>query len=113
MNISSGVDIVSISRIRKALKKFGDRFAKRILTERELKEFYKRKDKIQFLASRFAGKEAVYKAFNISPFSWQRIEILKKNEKPKVFIDRKLAENIDISISHERDYAIAFCIVVK
>ncbi len=110
MNIEVGSDIVSIIRIKKAFEKFGERFAKRILSEREMREFSKRKDKIVFLASRFAAKEAVYKAYNLKPFSWKRIEILKKQEKPTVYIDGIERKDIKVSISHEREFAIAFCI---
>ncbi len=113
MDFEIGSDIVEVKRIEKGLNKFGERFAKRILTEREMKEFEKRKDKAIFLASRFAAKEAVYKAYSLQPFSWHRIEILKNNAKPQVFIDGKLRKDLKITISHEREYAIAFCIFAK
>ncbi len=113
MDFEIGSDIVEVKRIKEGLEKFGERFAKRILTEREMKEFEKRKEKAIFLASRFAAKEAIYKAVNIKPFSWHRIEVLKNNGKPEVFIDGKLRKDMKITISHEREYAIAFCVLIK
>lgn len=113
MDFEIGSDIVEVKRIKEGLERFGERFAKRILTEREMKEFEKRKDKAIFLASRFAAKEAIYKAVNIKPFSWHRIEVLKDNGKPEVFIDGKLRKDLKITISHEREYAIAFCVLIK
>ncbi len=113
MKLHAGTDIVSVKRIEKAYLKFGKRFAKRILTESEMKEFEIRKDKISFLASRFAAKEAIYKAYSISPFSWQRMEIIKKGAKPLVKIDGKIIKEISLSISHEKDFAIAFCVFME
>jgi len=113
MDFRVGSDIVSVKRIKNAYQKFGIRFAERILTERELKEFEKRKDKLIFLASRFAAKEAVYKANEISPFSWHRIEILKKDKIPAVYIDGIEKKEIKLSLSHEKEFAIAFCVVIN
>ncbi len=113
MDFEVGSDIVEVKRVENALKRFGERFAKRILTEREMKEFKKRRDKAIFLASRFAAKEAIYKCFNLTPFSWHRIEVLKENGKPYIIIDGEMRRDIKISISHERGYAIAFSIFVK
>ncbi|BBB33174.1 holo-[acyl-carrier protein] synthase [Thermotomaculum hydrothermale] len=113
MDIEIGTDIVSIKRIEKSFNKFGDKFVKRILTEREIREYSKRKDRLQFIASRFAAKEAVYKAYNLSPFSWHRIEILKNGEIPVIYIDGKEKENIKISLSHEKEYVVAFCVRIK
>ena len=113
MKLSTGTDIVSVQRIEKAYRKFGERFVKRILTDNEIKEFDRRKDKIIFLASRFAAKEAVYKAYSITPFSWHRIEIIKEGEKPAVKIDGTKVNGLSLSLSHEKDYAIAFCVFLE
>ena len=113
MDFEIGTDIVEVKRIKEGLAKFGDKFAKRILSEREFEEYTERNDRAIFLASRLAAKEAVYKAFNIKPFSWHRIEVLKKDKKPKVFIDGKIREDIKITLSHEKEYVIAFCLCIK
>ncbi len=57
-----GVDIVETARIEQVLGRFGERFARRILTEDELIEFARRENGCRYLATRFAAKEAVAKA---------------------------------------------------
>ncbi|MDH5370190.1 MAG: holo-ACP synthase, partial [Gammaproteobacteria bacterium] len=57
-----GTDIVHINRMRENLDKYGDKFARRILTEAEFNEFEAKHDKAAFLAKRFAAKEATSKA---------------------------------------------------
>ncbi|WP_297323905.1 holo-ACP synthase [Nitrosomonas sp.] len=57
-----GTDIVQSSRIEQSLERFGDRFARRILTDSEWSEYRSSSKPILFLASRFAAKEALSKA---------------------------------------------------
>ena len=59
---SIGLDIVSTERIRKVYAAHGERFARRILGPKELEVFDRRVDKVEYLAGRFAAKEAVIKA---------------------------------------------------
>jgi len=59
---SIGLDIVSTDRIRKAYADHGERFARRILGPKELEVFDRRVDKVEYIAGRFAAKEAVIKA---------------------------------------------------
>ena len=64
--IGTGVDIVEISRIKKAADKWKEKFLGRVFTEAELKYSYGKKFLYQHLAARFAAKEAVLKAFGDS-----------------------------------------------
>ena len=110
-----GIDIIEISRIRKVVDTWGDRFLNRIYTQDELDYC---RDRIPELAARFAGKEAVMKSLGtghvgISP---RDIEILSsKGGAPVVHLTgtaKERAEEIGlddlaISLSHSRDYAIA------
>ena len=57
-----GTDIVESSRIAQSLERFGERFARRILTDSEFSEYYVSTKRVSFLASRFAAKEALSKA---------------------------------------------------
>ncbi len=57
-----GTDIVESSRIAQSLERFGERFARRILTDTEFSEYYVSTKRVSFLASRFAAKEALSKA---------------------------------------------------
>ena len=87
MNISSGIDLIEISRIEKALERHGDRFLKKIFSYTELERlqnFQDRKPNPRLIAAevaaRFAAKEACSKALGtgIGPVSWVEMEVLNE-----------------------------------
>jgi holo-[acyl-carrier protein] synthase len=110
-----GVDIIEISRIRKAVKQRGRMFLNRIYTPEELRLYG---NLIPSLAARFAGKEAVIKVLDLGQvgIGLKEIEILS-NENGQPFVklygsakrraDEMHIENLTISLSHCRNYAIA------
>ena len=113
-----GVDIIEIARVKKASLRWGERFLTRVFTTGELALF---RSKNHSLAARFAAKEAILKALDArnAGISWQDIEILATTRgKPYVSLknealsaaDRLAVKNIDISLSHSKDHAIAFVI---
>ena len=113
-----GVDIVEISRIEEAVTHWGESFMRRIYTESEIRLYG---DRPSSLAARFAGKEAVIKALgNLKAgVSLRDIEILAEpGGKPLVQLYGKARSQADllglgrfaISLSHSREYAIAFVI---
>ena len=113
-----GVDIIEIARIEKALARWGEKFLHRIYTEPELSLYQK---KPSSLAARFAGKEAIIKALGKQPKGtlWREIEILSEpGGKPLVHLYGKAQsqainlglDSFAISLSHSRDYAIAFVV---
>ena len=120
MKLNIGNDIIETKRIEKACKKFGDRFKNRIFTEKEIVYCeIKGANKYQSYAARFAAKEAVFKAIsgyleNKFSLSWTDIEILNdKNGKPYVNLNNlSFIKDIDITMSHIKEYAIATVIVV-
>ncbi|UJP05154.1 MAG: holo-ACP synthase [Nitrosomonas sp.] len=57
-----GTDVVESSRIAQSLTRYGDKFARRILTDREWPEFDVSSKPVLYLAGRFAAKEALSKA---------------------------------------------------
>lgn len=57
-----GTDIVDVDRVAAVFERFGERFPARILTERELEGYRRSKNKLRFLSTRFAAKEAIVKA---------------------------------------------------
>lgn len=57
-----GIDILRVERVSAVYRKFGDRFAQRILMPEELEHFSGQKHPERFLAMRFAAKEAIVKA---------------------------------------------------
>ncbi|KUJ96809.1 MAG: holo-[acyl-carrier protein] synthase [Desulfonauticus sp.] len=62
MVLGVGLDLVELERIKKIYQRYGNRFAQKILGTKELAHFQEKKNKIEFLASRFAVKEATVKA---------------------------------------------------
>ncbi len=124
MNIRCGTDIIEISRIKKSIDELGEAFINKVFTPIEIKYCEsKGKQKYQHYAARFSAKEAIYKA--ISEFLgekdgliWTAYEVSNNDSgKPKVTIKNELAnkiEDIDISLSHCKEYAIAnVTIIVK
>ena len=114
MKSNCGTDIIEIERIKNSIEKFGERFLNTVFTENEIKYCEsKNKQKYQHYAARFAAKEAVYKALSnniIAPDECKLIEILSEESgRPKVNlkIEVENLENIDISLSHCKLYAIA------
>ncbi len=105
-----GIDIEEIARIKKAHKRWGDRFIRHIFTHQEAKYCFSLKDPYPSLAARFCAKEATIKALKKSiPFN--RIEIVKKEDSsPSIQIDGK-PTNLSVSLSHSKDHAVA--IVIK
>lgn len=122
MKISCGTDIIEVSRIKKAIEKLDSKFLNEVYTRKEI-EYCESKNamKYEHYAARFAAKEAVYKAVskfleNKYDLKWKDIEIQNDNNgRPYVILnDTKIKENleIDISLSHIKDYAISNCIIL-
>ena len=123
MGLSAGVDIIELDRIRLVLQRHGDRFLERIYTSEEIARFG---DRLPELAVRFAAKEAVSKALGVGlnhmsahGIGWREVEVLPDPfGKPVVYLSgraRQLAEEQGlrewaISLSHGRDYAVAFVV---
>ncbi|MGK7379060.1 holo-ACP synthase [Planococcus sp. 1R117A] len=110
MIIGIGLDIVELHRIQK-LDSRSSKFRERILTERELAEYavLSEKRRVEFLAGRFAAKEAFSKAngTGIGEFcSFEDIEI-RKDEKGKPSIYFRQQEIGLVSITHTKEYAAA------
>jgi len=123
--LGTGIDIVEIDRIDASLKKLGEAFVQRILTEDEQARFRASRSPQRFLAKRFAAKEAFGKALGTGiaqGVSWKDIEICNGPSGQPGFIltgkTRKIAEQmgagpLHLSISDERHYAVAQVIIEK
>lgn len=119
-----GTDIVHINRMRDSLDKYGDKFARRILTEHEFSEFNSKLDKAAFLAKRFAAKEATAKAMGTgfsNGLSLHHIGVKHDDAGKPILIfldvaDQFLQDNkikqTHLSLADERDYAVAFVTLV-
>ena len=113
-----GTDLVSIKRIKEIFYSHGERFVKRILTGSEVEKYSSKSEveKINYLAKRFAAKEAISKALGtgIGNLSFHDIEIKNLNSgKPTVHVKKFENLRIHLSISDEKDFALAFAIAEK
>ena len=114
-NMSNGIDIVSIDRIKEILTSSKrERFLKKIFSHNEIKEAQSRQNEAQFFSGRFAAKEAIRKPTSTphhpSKLTFKSIEIFNyASGKPGVDLNNDSV--VDISISHDGNYAVAFCVV--
>ena len=118
MKIKSGIDLVNIKRFKRTIQKYGRTFIEKIFTFREIAYCENKRNKYEHYASRFAAKEAFYKALGgiaITP-RFKDVEVInKKNGAPELIINAnyrkkigfKKKTNISLSITHEKDYASA------
>jgi len=111
-----GMDLVEISRIEKVLFR-QKRLPERILSQKERKAFENLKAgrKAEFLAGRFAAKEAYAKARGCGigkDLSWQDIEIaVNEAGKPKLTVEGAETKRIHVSITHTKEYAAAQVVI--
>jgi len=118
-----GVDIVKIERIRKVIERQSQKFLARVFTKHEIDFCYKRSDPYQSFAARFAAKEALLKSVGkgiLNPLLDIEIRNIDTG-KPYIHLYGKLerffSENklhtIHLSLSHEKEYALALVVVEK
>ncbi len=116
-----GIDIIKVERIRAAIERFGGRFSRRVLTERERRYV---RDRPETFAGRWAAKEAVSKVLGLGVrgIGWQDIEVERMpTGQPAVRLHGRAAQRaeqlgmgrIAISITHESDYAVAVAFGVR
>lgn len=109
-----GVDIIEIYRIAEAIERFGERFLRRVYTEREITAY---RSRTSSLATRFAAKEAVMKTLGtgMRGVSWKDIEILSaESGKPVVHLHGRALERFEslglksmtVSLSDSKEYAV-------
>lgn len=113
-----GIDIIELNRIESSLEK-GDRLAARVLTDSELtryKRFSNKRRQIEYLAGRFAAKEACAKALGtgIGKLSFQHIETIHdESGAPQLTVQGYEGYVFLLSISHSKEYAVAQVVVQK
>ncbi|MFQ5681587.1 MAG: holo-ACP synthase [Candidatus Omnitrophota bacterium] len=116
MQISTGIDIVDIQRLRRAVKRWGRLFLERVFTDKEIDYAKNRRFTYEHLAGRFAAKEAILKATEVGEFAFRDIEI-GNDGAGKPFANIKSPKSreyaISLSISHIKDYAVASAVVTK
>jgi holo-[acyl-carrier protein] synthase len=113
--IAVGIDMIAIPRVRAVMERHSERFLRRVYTPEEVAFC---RGRVPELAARFAAKEAVMKALGtgVRGIAWREIEVLPdRRGKPLVYLYGKAkarAEKLrlsalDVSLTHERDFAVA------
>jgi len=125
MIVGIGVDIVQVSRIRQLVESHGERFLRRAFTDREVQYCSGCAHPEQRLAARFAAKEAVLKALGVG---WQKGASFRDVEvctnqlgAPSIELHGRTLElsrrlgvdRIQISLSHDRTYAVAHAVAER
>jgi holo-[acyl-carrier protein] synthase len=122
--IGIGVDLVECARIQRSIDRFGDRFLHRVFTEGEIEYSMSMKFPARHLAARFAGKEAIAKAFGTGigkAMGWRNIDIRKKESGEPFLIFSGPAQELAgkrgvtsalITLSHTEHHAVA-CVVLE
>lgn len=122
-----GTDLCDIRRIEAALQRRGERFAEKVLGDRELAVYRARRAKVplrglRYLATRFAAKEAFAKAIGLGihwPMTWRACQVLNAaSGKPTIVLDGELAAWFDhkgwqahVTLTDEGDHALAFVVI--
>ena len=126
MYLSNGIDIIDIRRIKKIIQKYGHKFKNRCFHEGEIIKSESRLNVAESYAKRYAAKEACAKALGTGlarGVFWKDIEVQNnKFGKPKIklhnqalkFLKKLTKSNdcsIEVSLSDEKNYAIANVII--
>ena len=121
--LRTGVDMIEIYRVRESIERHGDRFLERVYTEGELTAC---RERVESLAARFAAKEAVAKALGTGIWregiGWKDIEVTRDIDTGAPILNLygaalAQAEKLglttwSISLSHDRERAIAFVVAM-
>jgi holo-[acyl-carrier protein] synthase len=122
-----GVDLVKVDRLARVLERYGERFLKRVFTDREIAYCRSRtRQGVYQFAQRFAAKEAFSKALGVGlrqgGIRWRDVEVLPDPRgKPEIFVSGRAAElccatgisNMLISLTDEDNLAVAMVVLEK
>ena len=119
-----GIDIIDIRRIKRVINKYGNRFKKKCFHEHEIIKSEARFNSIESYAKRYAAKEACAKALGTGlarGVFWKDIEVRNnKYGKPYIILHnnakkfiKKSNDKIVLSLTDEKDFAIANVIIFK
>ena len=128
MIVGIGTDVCSIDRIAAAHQRHGDRFAQRVLGPDEWRVFDARRARVlrrglSYLATRFAAKEAVSKAFGtgiVAQLGRQDMEVCRKyrgepyvvlHGNGKKLLEERNARVVLLSLSHTQAHAAAVAVL--
>lgn len=118
-----GLDIIDVKRIRQIHERWGDRFLKKFLRPGEIEYCLSARDSAPGIAARFAGKEAISKAFGTGiggKVNWRDIEIIndekgrpmvKLHGAAKILLLEMGGKEVQVSLSHSEGQAAAMALL--
>jgi holo-[acyl-carrier protein] synthase len=117
-----GTDVVEVARVQQALERWGDRLARKILNEPELRRFRSHRLPAHYLAKRFAAKEAFTKALGTgirSPAGWHGMWVVNlPSGKPELRFSSDLEKLLSVKgvvrshLSLSDEEGVAFATVI-
>jgi holo-[acyl-carrier protein] synthase len=125
VNVAVGIDIIEVGRVRKVFEKHGERFLRRVFTEKEVQQCRRAATvRAARLAGRFAAKEAISKALGtgLHGVGWREMEVVQlRSGRPTVTLygnARRRAEFLglsafDVSIADLTEFSIAIAVAVQ
>ena len=123
MIVGLGIDMIQIARVAHMLEAHGERFTSKVYTDAEVERCSRRRSPAQEYAARWAGKEATMKALGTGWRNGVRFKDIENYNLPtgkpmirlhgraKAIAEQLGATRIHISISHEREYAVAVVVL--
>lgn len=123
MIVGVGTDLIEVSRVQRALERWGERFARKVLVDHELERFARHRQPAHYLAKRFAAKEAFSKAMGTGirhPVNWQNIgvanlpsgrPVMRFSPPLAAMLERHGVVAVHVSLTDERDMAAATVIL--
>jgi holo-[acyl-carrier protein] synthase len=120
-SIGCGIDVLRVDRFRRAMRRGGEAFLRRVFTEAERRYAARHHNGLLRLAARFAAKEAVVKA--LSQLDPQRLAVMRQVEivndrlgRPTVTLhewDHRKMPQVEVSLSHEDQVVVACAIAFR
>jgi holo-[acyl-carrier protein] synthase len=123
MILGTGIDLAEVPRVRSSIQRYGDRFLRRVYTEKEIAYVERKANKYERYAARFAAKEAGMKAIGTgwrNGIRWQDFEVSNlPSGRPTLTFHGVAAEyarklgvtNVQLSLTHTADLGMAFVIL--
>jgi holo-[acyl-carrier protein] synthase len=122
--IGIGIDATEIPRIAESIKRYGDRFLRRVFTEGEITYCQRKRDFASSFAARFAAKEAAMKALGTGHSQgvfWRGIEVVRRKGPPQLVFHDGAARRFEklgatgsfVTITHSQELAIVQVTLVR
>jgi holo-[acyl-carrier protein] synthase len=121
--VGTGVDLCEVPRVRQAIERYGERFKRRVFTDREIAYAERKANLYERYAARFAAKEAGMKALGTGwrgGIRWRDFEVMNlPSGKPTLCFHGKAGElaerlgvrGVALSMTHTADQAMAMVIL--